>query len=154
LFLEDDTIRDIARMTFCKQIDNVITASYGSEFCITHKCVNEKNDLVNKQNMAEVIFQEQDPYIFWRAHHKNLCADIQGGLMSCTDCGEIISTSDIINHCLQESKNTIIPGERSQHYRPDTIIPFSRERLDMAAYTFSYHMENGCTLEKDSFWGE
>ncbi len=23
----------------------------------------------------------------------------------------------------------------------------------MAAYTFSYHMENGCALEKDSFWG-
>jgi hypothetical protein len=23
----------------------------------------------------------------------------------------------------------------------------------MAAYTFSYHMKNGCALEKDSFWG-
>jgi hypothetical protein len=43
--------------------------------------------------------------------------------------------------------------KRSQHYRPDTIIPLSRERLDMAAYTFSYHMENGCALEKESFWG-
>ena len=73
--------------------------------------------------------------------------------MSYSDCGEIISTSDIINHCLQEQKNTIIPGEQSLHYRPDTIIPLSRERLDMAAYTFSYHMENGCALEKDSFWG-
>ena len=99
--------------------------------------------------MAEVLFQEQDPYIFWRAHHKELCADIQGGLM----CGEIIFTSDIINHFLQEWKNTIIPGERSQHYRPDTIIPLSRERLDMAAYTFSYHMNGGCALEKDPFWG-
>ncbi len=66
--------------------------------------------------------------------------------MSCSDYGKIISTSDIINHCLQEWKNTIIPGERSQHYRPDTIIPLSRERLDMAAYTLSYHMENGCTF--------
>jgi hypothetical protein len=73
--------------------------------------------------------------------------------MSCSDCGEIISTSDIINHCFQEGKNTIIPGEQSQHYRPDTIIPLSKERLDMAAYIFSYHMENGCALEKDSFWG-
>ena len=64
MFHEDDTIRDIARNTSCKQIDNVITAGYGSEFRITHKCVNEKNDLVNKQDMAEVLFQEQDPYIF------------------------------------------------------------------------------------------
>jgi hypothetical protein len=100
LFHEDDTIRDIARKTFCKQIDNVITASYGSEFRITHKCVKESNDLVNKQDMDEVLFQEQDPYIFRRARHKELCADIQGGLMSCSDCGEIISTSDILNHCL------------------------------------------------------
>ncbi len=73
--------------------------------------------------------------------------------MSCSDCGEIIFTSNIINHCLQEWKNTIIPGEQSQHYRPDTIIPLSRERLDMTAYTFSHHIENGCALEKDSFWG-
>ncbi len=64
LFHKDDTIWDSARKTFCKQIDNVITASYGSEFRITHKCVNEKNNLVNKQDMAEVIFQEQDPYTF------------------------------------------------------------------------------------------
>ncbi len=63
-FHEDDTIRDSARKTFCKQIDNIITAGYGSEFHITHKCVNEKNDLFNKQDMAEVLFQEQDPYIF------------------------------------------------------------------------------------------
>jgi hypothetical protein len=64
LFHEDDTIRDIVRSTFCKQIDYVITAGYGSEFRITHKCVNKKNDLVNKQDMAEVLFQERDPYIF------------------------------------------------------------------------------------------
>ncbi len=44
-------------------------------------------------------------------------------------------------------------GERSQHYRPDTNIPLSRDRLDMAVYTFSHHIENGCALEKDSFLG-
>ncbi len=64
LFHEDYTINDIARKTFCKQIDNVISAGYGSEFRITHKCVIKKNDLVNKQDMAEVLFQEQDPYFF------------------------------------------------------------------------------------------
>jgi hypothetical protein len=73
--------------------------------------------------------------------------------MSCSDCGEIISTSNIINHCLQGWRNTIIPGEQSQHYRPDTIIPLSKERLDTAAYTFSYHMENGCAVKKTHFGG-
>jgi hypothetical protein len=69
--------------------------------------------------------------------------------MSCSDCGEIISTSEIINSHLQQLRDTIIPSNRLQDNRPDTIIPLSKERLDMAAYTFTYHMENGCALEKD-----
>jgi hypothetical protein len=64
LFHEGDTARDIARKTFCKHIDNVITASYGSEFRITHKCVKESNDFISKQDIAKVLFQERDPYIF------------------------------------------------------------------------------------------
>ncbi len=52
LFHEDKTTRDIPRKTFCKHIDNVITASYGSEFCITHKCVKESNDFISKQDIA------------------------------------------------------------------------------------------------------
>jgi hypothetical protein len=44
----------------------------------------------------------------------------------------------------QESNHSIIGP---------TIIPLSKERLDMAAYTFSYHMENACAVKKDSFWG-
>ncbi len=85
LFHENNTARDIARKTFCKHIDSILTASYGSEFRITHKCVKESNDFINKQDIAEVLVQEHDPYIFWRARHKELCADIQGGLMSCSD---------------------------------------------------------------------
>ncbi len=64
LFHEDNTARDIARKTFCKLIDNVITASYGSELRITHKCVKESNDFISKQDIAEVLFQEHEPYIF------------------------------------------------------------------------------------------
>ncbi len=63
-FHKDNTARDIARKTFCKHIDNVITASYGSEFRITNKCVKESNDFISKQDIAEVVFQEHDPYIF------------------------------------------------------------------------------------------
>jgi hypothetical protein len=84
---------------------------------------------------------------------KELCTEIQGGLMSCSDFGKIISTSDIINSCLQQRRDIIIPSNRLKDNRPDTIIPLSKERLDMAAYTFTYHMENGCALEKDCFGG-
>ncbi len=62
-------------------------------------------------------------------------------------------TSDIINSCLQPWRDTVISSNRLQNNRPDTIIPLSKKRLDMAAYTFTYHMENGCALEKDCFWG-
>jgi hypothetical protein len=100
--------------------------------------------------MVQNLFQVQGPYIFRCARHKELCAEIQGGLMSCSDCGEIISTSDIINSCPQQWRDNIIPSNRSQDNRPDTIIPLFKERFVMAAYTFMYHMENGCTLEKRS----
>jgi hypothetical protein len=69
--------------------------------------------------------------------------------MPYSDCGEIISTYEIINSCLQQWRDTIIPSNRLQDNRPDTTIPLSKERLYMAAYTFTYHMENSCALEKD-----
>jgi hypothetical protein len=73
--------------------------------------------------------------------------------MSCSDCGKIISTSDVINSCLQLLRDTVISSNRLQDNRHNTIIPLYKERLDMAAYTFTYHMENGCALEKDCFGG-
>ena len=34
------------------------------------------------------------------------------------------------------------------------MIPLSQEQLDMAAYTFSYHMNGGCVLETNPFCGD
>jgi hypothetical protein len=34
------------------------------------------------------------------------------------------------------------------------MIPLSKERLDMAAYTFSYHVSGGCVLETNPFLGD
>jgi hypothetical protein len=84
---------------------------------------------------------------------KNYVLRFKEDLCHALTVGKIISTSDIINSCLQQWRDTVIPSNRLQDNRPDTIIPFSKERLDMAAYTFTYHMENGCALEKDCFGG-
>ncbi len=73
--------------------------------------------------------------------------------MFCKDCEQTISTTDIVNQSLKRWKGTVIQGIRAQDNRPDTIIPLSPARLDMAAYTFSYHMNGGCALESDPFWG-
>jgi hypothetical protein len=73
--------------------------------------------------------------------------------MSCSACQKTSSASDIVNQSLQQFKEHLIPGEQSQDKRPDTIIPLSKERLDMAAYTFLFYMENGCAKENNPFWG-
>ncbi len=73
--------------------------------------------------------------------------------MFCQDCEQPISTTDIVNQSLKRWKDAVIQGARAQDKQPDTNIPLSQERLDMAAYTFSYHMNGGCALESDPFWG-
>jgi hypothetical protein len=78
LFHEDMCVKNTARNIFCKHIVTVITGSYGSEFCITHKCNNINNDIVSKHDAPEKLFQEQNARTFCCARHKELCSEIQG----------------------------------------------------------------------------
>jgi len=73
--------------------------------------------------------------------------------MYCGECNQTVSTVDIVNMSLQRWRDILYPGKRAQLNRPDMNIPLSKERLDVAAYTTSYHMNGGCALEKDAFWG-
>jgi len=73
--------------------------------------------------------------------------------MYCGECNQTVSTVDIVNTSLQRWKDTLNPEKRAQLNRPDMNIPLSKARLDIAAYTTSYHMNGGCALEKDAFWG-
>ncbi len=74
--------------------------------------------------------------------------------MYCPDCNQTMSTIDIVSKTLQRWKDCLIPDDRVHYNRPDTIIPLPQERLDMAACTFSYHMNEGCVLETNPFWGD
>ena len=67
--------------------------------------------------------------------------------MFCKDCEQNISTTDNVNQSLKRWKDTVIQGTREHDNRPDTIVPLSPARLDMAAYTSLYHMSGGCALE-------
>ncbi len=73
--------------------------------------------------------------------------------MYCSECNQTVSTVDIVTMSLQRWKDTLNPGKRAQLKGPDMNIPLSKERLDIAAYTSLYHMNGGCALEKDAFWG-
>ena len=153
LFDKDNNTRNKARQTFQGHIDNLISTSYGPQFCVTHKCKDDNDQETLKNDIPENIFNEKDPECFWKARHKELYNDIKGGLMFCKDCEQSISTTDIVNQSLKRWKDTVIQGTRAQDNRLDTGIPLSPARLDMAAYTYSYHMSGGCALESDPFWG-
>ena len=73
--------------------------------------------------------------------------------MFCQSCNKTISTTEIINQSLQRLKDICLPGKRAQDNQPDTILSISPERLDIAAYIYSYHTNGGCALESDPFWG-
>jgi hypothetical protein len=153
LFDTDAAKRKDARKTFCQHIDNVISACYGPDLSITHRCIDGNEIEQIKVDIPENLFREKDPAVFRRARHKELCDEVKGGIMYCPDCTQTVSTIDIVNKALQRWKDCLIPGDRAQYNRPDAKIPLSKERLDMAAYTFSYHMKGGCVPETDPFWG-
>jgi hypothetical protein len=153
LFDNDNKTRNIAQNKNQQHICNVVTTSYGPQFCITHKCIGEKDQETLKTDIPESIFKEKGPDCLRQARHKELCNDIGGGIMFCQDCEQTINTAEIVNQSLKQWKDTVIQGAREQDNWPDTNIPLSLERMDIAAYTNSYHMNRGCALESDQFWG-
>jgi hypothetical protein len=154
LFDMDTTKRKDAQNTFCRHIDNVITASYGPYLSIMHICTDGDENEQLKIGIADKLFKEKHPTHFHCARHKELYDEVKGGIMYHPDCNQTMSTIDIVDNALQRWKDCLIPGDRAQQNRRDTMIPLSQERLDMAAYTFSYHTNGGCVLETDPFWGD
>ena len=43
LFDKDNNTRNKAQQTFIKHINNLISTSYGPQFCVTHKCISESD---------------------------------------------------------------------------------------------------------------
>jgi hypothetical protein len=72
LFDTDATKRKDAQKTFCQHIDNFISASYGPDLSITHRCIDgdEKEQL--KIGIANKLFREKDSTYFCHAKHKEL----------------------------------------------------------------------------------
>jgi len=153
LFETDAAKRKNAQNTFCQHIDNVISASYGPDLNIIHKCIGGNENKL-KVDIPKNLFSEKDPTFLRRARHKELYDEVRGGIMFCPDCKQTVSSIDIVVKALQRWKDCLIPGDRAQHNRPDTMIPLSKERLDMASYTFLYHMNEGCLTEINPFGGD
>ena len=125
MFDKEKNTRNKARQTLEKHIDNLISISYGPQFCVTHKCIIENDQEISKTDLPEYIFKETDPECFQNARHKELYDNIRVGIMFCKSCEQTISTTDIVNQSLKRLKDTVIQGTRAQDNRSDTIIPLS-----------------------------
>ena len=110
-FDTDPTKRKDAQKTFCQHIDNVISASYGPDLSITHKCiVGDENEHL-KIICADKLFKEKDPTYFHCARHKEFYDEVKGSIMHCPYCNQTISTIDIVNNALQRWKDYQISGD-------------------------------------------
>jgi hypothetical protein len=101
LFDTDATKRKDTQKTFCQHIDNVISASYGPDLSITHRCIDGDENEQVKIGIANKLFGEQDPTHFHHARHKELYDEVKGAIMYCPDCNQTVSTIDLVNKALQ-----------------------------------------------------
>jgi hypothetical protein len=92
--------------------------------------------------------------VFFVVHNtKNYAQTFKEELNHALTVDKTISTSELSTNLLDSRESfSFHPGDRTQNNRPDIVIPLSTERLDLSAYTFTYHMEYGCALQKDPFW--
>jgi hypothetical protein len=109
LFDTDATKRKNAQKTFCQHIDNVISACYGPDLSITHRCIDGDENEQLKVDTPKNLFSEKDPTVLRRARHKELYDEVKGGIMYCPDCKQTVSTIDIVNKALQRWKDCLIP---------------------------------------------
>jgi len=150
LFHDDPDKRSRARHFFCAHIDAIMSATYGTDLIVTHKCKQGDTEVV-KTDIAENIYCDCKAQILRKARHKILLGEIKGKIAECKVCREKVSTTDIINNALARWKEHAIKSTTKS--RPDLTLPISPARLDMAAYTYSYHLDGGCHPLKDLFWG-
>jgi hypothetical protein len=100
LFHKDNTTRVEARKAFLKHIDNVISASYGLDLYISHKCVNKDQQEELKIDIADNLLKEKK-IDFRRARHKESNNKVNGNIMYCAECDKTMSSVDIVNNSLK-----------------------------------------------------
>ena len=81
LFDRDATKRQDARKTFCRHIDNVISACYRPDLSITHRCIDGNKNKQFKVDIPKNLFREVNPTVFRCARHKDLYDEVKGGIM-------------------------------------------------------------------------
>ena len=147
IFDKNEETRLKAKNEFIGIVDKLLHTSFGPELKVVHNCRDRDQDKIPRP--VGKVFKEVNNQTIRNARHKTLCHKIGGKLMYCEHCEEEYSPTDIVNLAL-ESWHSIAVRKGS---KADVTFPLKSERLDIAAYTYSYHMDDGCCKEKDPFWG-
>lgn len=115
-------------------------ASYGVDLEIpTSSLTDGEPSTVKLYNLYEDVSSSQS---FRDARHEELCINTNGRVILSKQNTQLISPATIIDGVLDYWKNVS---------RPDNCMPPTKEKLDQAAYLFSYHMEGGCNQLQDTF---
>ena len=144
IFDGDETKREKAKAEFEAHIDTIMSASYcdeDTEWKVTHTCKGDE-----KPRKVEDIFKECNRQALRDARHKVLCHEINGNVMECKECGEKVSTQNIINLVLNEWHQNALRDK-------NLTFPLTRERQDIAMYRASYDMMSGF-YQDDPLWGD
>ena len=143
LFANNSDIRIKARNRFQGYVDKIMCASYGVDLEIPTSSLPECTQSTVEN--PDALYEDVSSQSFRDARHENLCVPLEGRVIQSKRNPRLVSPSDIIEHVLEYWKNVS---------RPDTFLPPTKEKLDQAAYLFSYHMIGGCNQSNDDFWGD
>lgn len=142
LFANDSGIKMKARKRFQCYVDKIMCASYGVDLEIpTSSLTDDEPSTVKPDDLYEDVCSQS----FRDARHEELCINPNGRVILSKQNTQLISPATIIDRVLDYWKNVS---------RPDNCMPPTKEKLDQAAYLFSYHMEGGCNQLQDNFWGD
>ena len=149
--------KEKAKKALLAHVDKVMDSFYGVKLvkAFPHGC-KRKNDgaPMKVENVPDINGS------IARAWRKETCKSINSKLMQCSQCGETCSHHEVVSNSLNIWRNMTsslpsIDEDAPLTMDDDQVWP-SRARLDIAAYTYSYHMSGGCAngvpTDKKSIW--
>ena len=156
MFSDDEETAKMARVEFLADVDEFMDSTYGVELvtdCPKEGCKNELGSSPKVENAPDTNTR------IAKARHKGAFREMNAQLMHCPVCLETCSHQDLVENSLtQWRKGYKLPAiDENEVLQDDTkeVQWMSRARLDMVAYTHSYHMTCGCahdSLLDTSLW--
>ncbi len=139
LFHNDAKTKQDARDRLQKYVDQIMSTTFGPNLILRTE---------NKMSFC----MDTSVQNFRDARHKDLSPNIEGKVIEIRPESQLIAPHTLIDHSLRSWREAAFEDKCWQS-RCDVFFPLSDARRDMAAYTYSYHMDKGSDPINDEFWG-